>query len=86
MESTIEISMYPLREDYEDQILKFIKILSEQKKLNLKVNAMSTQVTGNLDLLMIDLSDAIKVCYKDGVKAAFVLKILPIKLDLEFKM
>ena len=86
MEATIEITMYPLREDYEEQVLNFIELLQDKNDLILRVNAMSTQVTGDLDRLMVHVNEAIKTTYLEGVKAAFVLKILPGILDLEFKM
>lgn len=84
MKLTLEISMYPLREDYEEQVLKFIDLLKKNDGLQIRVNAMSTQVTGDFDTAFQHVQYSIKTVYKDGVKASFVVKVLHGALDLDF--
>ena len=86
MHTTVEISMYPLRSDYEEQVLKFIDLLKLNENVNIKVNAMSTQVVGEFDEVFDLLNASIKVVYKDGVKASFVIKVLPGSLNLDFSL
>lgn len=68
MTATIEVSMYPLREDYEEQILAFLALLHKQSELEIRVNAMSTQVKGDYDLVFETLKNATKEVYKKGGK------------------
>lgn len=82
MKATIEITMYPLRADYEEQVLQFLGILRQQGNFELKVNAMSTQISGDYEKVFPAVQEAIAAVYANGVKAAFVLKILPVALDL----
>jgi len=84
MTATIEISMYPLREDYEEQILAFLELLHKETALEVRVNAMSTQVKGEYDLVFDTLKNATKEVYKKGVKASFVIKVLHGDLDLGY--
>ena len=84
MEITLEISMYPLREDYEDQILHFISKLENSPDFTLHVNALSTQIQGDQKVAMDTVNRAIAEVYENGIKAAFVMKILPGGIDLEY--
>jgi len=86
MKVTLEISMYPLREDYEEQVLKFIDYLKQKDDLKVKVNAMSTQVLGEFDSTFKHVQDSIKKVYENGVKASFVVKVLHGELDLDFSL
>jgi len=85
MTATLEISMYPLREDYESQVLAFLELLHRESALEIRVNAMSTQVKGDLDLVFDTLRNSIKEVYQNGVKASFVIKTLEGDLDLGYR-
>ncbi|HKK39261.1 MAG TPA: YkoF family thiamine/hydroxymethylpyrimidine-binding protein [Cryomorphaceae bacterium] len=85
MTATLEISMYPLREDYETQVLAFLELLHRESALEIRVNAMSTQVKGDLDLVFDTLRNSIKEVYQNGVKASFVIKTLEGDLDLGYR-
>jgi len=84
MIATIEISMYPLRADYETQVLAFLKLLHEDLNLEIRVNAMSTQVKGDYDLVFQTVQKSIKQVYQEGIKASFVIKVLHGDLDLSY--
>lgn len=43
---TAEISLYPLKNDYEDVIIRFIKKVADTKGIDISVNGMSTQICG----------------------------------------
>jgi len=85
MKVTLEISMYPLRSDYEEQVLKFIDYLKDNTDFQIEVNAMSTQVTGDMELVFKQVQKSIERVYENGVKASFVMKVLHGALDLDFK-
>lgn len=86
MKLTIEISMYPLRSDYEKQVIDFIAELRSHKLDLVKVNAMSTQVVGDHHIAMDAVNKSVATVYENDVKASFVIKILPGALDLDFTM
>ena len=84
MKISLELSMYPLNESYESQILEFIHHLHQHPALKVKVNALSTQVQGEWD----DVFAALKVgveAFFDGHKGAVVMKLLPGHIDLDYQ-
>lgn len=82
---TLELTMYPLHEDYKTQVLSFLNKFTSNDAFSFKVNAMSTQVKGDLDALMPWLQTCISEVYQSGAKAAFIQKILPGDLDLDYQ-
>lgn len=85
MKTTIEISNYPLNQDYEPIILDFIERFAAHG-LKTKVNATSTQVVGDYDRVMEMLQKEIKTSFEKYGKMIFVVKILKGELDLEFTL
>jgi uncharacterized protein YqgV (UPF0045/DUF77 family) len=49
MKIGIEISMYPLKEEYEKPILEFISELKKDSTLEIITNKLSTQIFGEFD-------------------------------------
>lgn len=49
MRVSLEISKYPLKEEYGTPILSFIDRLKSYPELHIKTNTMSTQVFGDYD-------------------------------------
>lgn len=78
--------MYPLRSDYEKQVIDFIAELRSHELDVVVVNAMSTQVVGDHLTVMNAVNKSVAAVYENGVKASFVIKILPGALDLDFAM
>lgn len=76
MKAAIEISMYPLTEDYEKPILAFIDRLSAYQGLDVKVTALSTQVQGDYDYLMDCMNKEMKRSFEEGRSTVMVLKIV----------
>ncbi|MCO6501298.1 MAG: hypothetical protein J5I47_13115 [Vicingus serpentipes] len=76
MKTTVEISKYPLTNDYEPPILDFINRLNENTNFTVKTNATSTHITGNYDEVMEALQKEIKTSFEKYGKAIFVMKVL----------
>lgn len=76
MKASIEISLYPLKNNYKEVILKFIKKLNKNKKLKVETNGMSTQIFGDYSEIMKVLTTEILEIFKKN-KAIFILKIGP---------
>lgn len=77
MNTSIEITMYPLKDDYLPIIRSYIEHLKSYKNIELEVFPTSTVVMGDFDVLMELLSDSIKWNAKNKDKAVFITKILP---------
>ncbi|MEX2590345.1 MAG: YkoF family thiamine/hydroxymethylpyrimidine-binding protein [Chitinophagales bacterium] len=75
MEASIEISLYPLSENYKDVIVEFLKSLkSKNANLRIETNGLSTQVFGEYDALMKLLQGEMKKVLEEN-KAVFILKL-----------
>ena len=81
MELSVEISKYPLADDYIPAIKSFIDRLNAVEGLSVVTNTMSTQVFGEYDLVMTTLSQEMKRSYEEFGKAIFVCKFIGANLD-----
>lgn len=76
MRLSVEISMYPLRDEYLPVIRDFIDRLNGHPELQVISNTMSTQVFGDYDLLMDTLKTEIRASYEQFGRAIFVCKFI----------
>ena len=80
MKTSVEISYYPLNEQYKTPIKKFIADLNKNANLTIRTNRMATQVFGEFDEVM----NTIQQCMKEAFElphSVFVMKV--INADLE---
>ena len=82
MKTTIEISKYPLNENYEPPILNFIERLNTHNGIEVKTNATATHLVGDYDEIMGLLQKEIKHSFEAYGKAIFVMKIVHDALDI----
>jgi uncharacterized protein YqgV (UPF0045/DUF77 family) len=82
MQTTVEISKYPLNSDYEPAIINFIERLNQMEGIRVKTNATSTHIVGPYDQVMEVLQNEIKFSFEQFGKAIFVMKILKGELDI----
>lgn len=85
MKVTVEISNYPLDQNYEAFILDFIDRCKQSGHV-VKVNATSTHIQGEFDAVMSTIQQEIKTSFERFGKMIFVLKVLKGELDLSFSM
>ena len=76
MQVAIDISLYPLDQDFIPPIKAFIERLSTHADIEIERNRMSTQVRGEFDVVMPLLSDEIRTTFEAVPKAVFAIKIL----------
>ena len=76
MKATIEISLYPLREEFIPEIDDFINRMKSISNLKLLVNATSTQISGDYDVLMPAVQQEIKNTFLHEGKFVFAMKVL----------
>jgi uncharacterized protein YqgV (UPF0045/DUF77 family) len=77
MRAAIEISMYPLGQDYRPEIQAFIDRLNTHAELTVTTNSLSTQIWGALDRMMAILAEEIARSAAAGPQLVFVMKVLP---------
>jgi uncharacterized protein YqgV (UPF0045/DUF77 family) len=76
MRVTAEMSLYPLQGEPLDKILAFIEAIASEPRLEVVVNQLSTQVRGELGIVMSTIAMAIERSFAGGGAQALVLKIL----------
>lgn len=82
MRITVEISLYPLQENFVRGIRDFILHLREEEGLEIVSNQLSTQVRGDYHVV----TDALNRCMRETMEAdgtaVFVMKYLNADLDI----
>ncbi|WP_444945187.1 hypothetical protein ACJJIP_11775 [Microbulbifer sp. VTAC004] len=76
MRLSVEISMYPLKDEYIPGIQAFIDRLNKYPELKVITNTMSTQVFGDYDLLMDVLKLELRRSYEQFGRVIFVCKFI----------
>jgi uncharacterized protein YqgV (UPF0045/DUF77 family) len=82
MNITVDISMYPLADDYKPAIKSFIRRLREFDELTLVTNQLSTQVNGAYDAATTAINTCIRESMEQQDKVVFVVKYLSADLDI----
>ena len=77
MQVTIDISMYPNREDFIPPIQDFIEKINLFDNLKVTTFPTSTVVQGEYEHAMKAVQDTISACYKEFNMAIYVAKIIP---------
>ena len=75
MNISVDISYYPLQEEFIPHILDFIQRLKTHEGLVANTNGMSTQVFGEYDLVMGALTAEIKKSFQLP-HSVFVMKVI----------
>lgn len=76
MKLSVEISMYPLKDEYLPAIQDFIDRLNAHPQLQVITNTMSTRVFGDYELLMNTLKTEMRASYENFGRAIFVCKFI----------
>ena len=75
MNISVDLSMYPLKESFESDIIEFIKSLRDSG-LRVEENGLSTQVFGPYDRVMALMTDRIQAALSKQDDCVFVMKIV----------
>ncbi len=76
MQVAVDISLYPLDENFIPPIKDVIKRLSEHDDIEIEYNRMSTQIRGDFEVVMSVLTKELRTTFEDVPKAVFAIKIL----------
>ena len=77
MQVTIDISMYPNREDFIPPIDGFIEKINQFDNLRVTTFPTRTVVQGNFEHAMAAVQETIAECYREFNMAVYVAKIIP---------
>jgi uncharacterized protein YqgV (UPF0045/DUF77 family) len=76
MTIAVEITMYPLCENYIPLIDDFLDRINAYSNLTIRTNNMSTRITGNYSDIIQLLDKELKKSFDCGTKISFVMKVL----------
>tara|TARA_R110002111_G_scaffold27807_10_gene59645 strand:+ start:846 stop:1106 length:261 start_codon:yes stop_codon:yes gene_type:complete len=76
MRISVDISLYPLTEDYVEPILAFILTLENNPKLVVKRNSLSTQVFGEYRDVMDTIDSEMETVFKHVPHSVFAMKFI----------
>ena len=76
MHVAVEISLYPLADEFIPAIQGFIDRLRAHPGLSVQTNSMSTQVSGDYATVMAALQTEIAATFEGDRRAVFVIKVL----------
>lgn len=80
MKTSVDISYYPLNEEFIPPIREFIDRINTYDGIVAQTNGMSTQVFGEYDLVMQALTAEIKKSF-DNPHSVFVMKVINADLN-----
>ena len=76
MEISVDISLYPLKDEYVAPILAFIKAVENTPNITVERNSLSTQVYGDYKAVMGLLEKEIYSVFDELPHSVFVLKLV----------
>jgi uncharacterized protein YqgV (UPF0045/DUF77 family) len=76
MDIGVEMSLYPLNQDYIPAIQNFIDRLNADGRFKIITNSLSTQVFGNYDDVFNLIVKEMRATFEQGDKAIFVMKVV----------
>jgi len=76
MKISVDMSLYPLADDYIPAVKEFIERLSNYANISVKRNDLATQLFGDYDQIMDILKVEIRHSWQTHGKGIFVMKFL----------
>ncbi|TAK55446.1 MAG: hypothetical protein EPO25_04185 [Gammaproteobacteria bacterium] len=76
MHIAVELSLYPLAGDFIPPIQDFIDRINARPGLRVVTNAMSTQLSGELELVFAALAEECARSFASPWRSVFVMKVL----------
>lgn len=85
MQISVELSCYPLQDEFIPVISSFIKKINQHPEVTAITNTMSTQLFGEAAVLMPMLTEAMESSWAKDGKAVFVCKFINAELNPRLK-
>jgi len=81
MDCSVEISMYPLKEEFKPSIISFIKNLRKHPFIKVDTNGISTQVFGNYKRVMQAINTEMENTFLNENSVVFTIKVINSNLE-----
>ena len=81
MKVAVDLSLYPLTEDFIPPIDDVIERLNRYDNIEVVTNPMATQLRGEYDAVMSALTTELKATFENVPKSVFAIKILNNPID-----
>ncbi|MDC3332882.1 hypothetical protein OAV62_01435 [bacterium] len=81
MQLSVDVSMYPLKDEYIPAIQGFIDRVNTYSGLEVITNTMTTQIFGDYDLVMDVMRDEMRRSFEQFGRAVFVCKFIDSNLS-----
>ncbi|GAB6070669.1 hypothetical protein JCM30760_17660 [Thiomicrorhabdus hydrogeniphila] len=75
MKVSVDISLYPLQENYRDLVKNFINDIENMPNTTVTTNAMSTTLFGNYQDIMPVLKQAMQNALQEIPQSVFIIKL-----------
>ncbi len=85
MQISVELSCYPLADDFIPMISRFIKKINQHPEVTAITNTMSTQLFGESEVVMSILNKAMESSWAEDGKAIFVCKFINAELNPQLR-
>jgi uncharacterized protein YqgV (UPF0045/DUF77 family) len=72
----VEISLYPLAEEFAPRIKAFLARLQSADRLKIVTSSLSTQIFGPYEEVLATIEREMRATFAEGGKAVFILKIM----------
>lgn len=76
MKISVDISMYPLHEDYCQPIIDFIEAMEQHSEVSIQRNSMSTHIYGEFADVMSAMNHEIEQVLEKLPTTVFVIKLI----------
>ncbi|MBF6057355.1 MULTISPECIES: YkoF family thiamine/hydroxymethylpyrimidine-binding protein [Thiomicrorhabdus] len=76
MKVSVDISMYPLKEEYCQPIIDFIEAMEKAEKVSIQRNSMSTHIYGEFADVMSAMNSEIEKVLNEIPQTVFVIKLI----------
>ncbi|WP_444995916.1 YkoF family thiamine/hydroxymethylpyrimidine-binding protein [Aliikangiella sp. IMCC44359] len=86
MKISLEISLYPLDDDFLNIITDIVERLNADTQVSVLTNTMSTQVFGEFEAVMSLLNETVRYSFETYGKQVFVAKFLNSDLNPKNKL
>ena len=74
---SVELSMYPFKENYRDLIRSFVDRLNAYEGLRVTTGPTSTVIVGDYGIVMRCLSETMEWSHREHGRSVFIAKLIP---------
>lgn len=82
MNITIEMTLYPLSEGYEEKVKDFLRRINGYPNISILTNRMSTYIKGEYNEVFTMIQNELREAFERSSDYSVVMKIIPQDLDM----